>query len=288
MTNPAFSLPPDQAVEALVNEVIDAESEGNDALALTLMRKGVAEYPGFGAKLAATRAAIKSLGQPVPGRDQRTEVLVEVDYVRPFLSPRVRKQISASRVAVAAGVVLTASLLTILQYMYPQLGAQGSSPAPIGELVDASQADAAASVRSLASTFADLRDSITEPVAVAMSRTRGPARSVQNSLSLGELGAYDIDNDARSSTKLATSLTLSDPIWVRSTPMPTLAPAAQPSVPMRLRLDDGPELLFGDGRNASVRSNNPLAQLTIDGDGVVRFRPDVKSEKAGTQHPTLR
>jgi hypothetical protein len=59
MTNPSFSLPPpDDALEALVNDVIDAEAQGDDARALELIRKGAAEHPGFGARLAATRAAV--------------------------------------------------------------------------------------------------------------------------------------------------------------------------------------------------------------------------------------
>jgi len=291
MTNPAFSLPPDDAVEALVNEVIDAEAAGENALALTLIRKGVAEYPGFGARLASTRAAVKSLRQPVFVPDQRTEVLVEVDYLRPFLSPRVRKQLSASRVAIAAGLVLTASVLTILQYVYPGITPEGNGAAPIGELVDASQADAAASVRSLASSFADLRDSVTEPVSTAMTnRDRGPMRTVSKPLSLGDLGAYDLDLEARSASRLAASLTLTEPAWLREGPsLARVASVNDATVATGLRLDSTPVTLIGDlGSNATVHATEPLIQLSIDADGVVLFGRPPAPKAPGIAVPPLK
>jgi hypothetical protein len=253
----AFSLPPDDAIDALVNEVLDAESEGRNAQSLMLIRKGVTEYPGFGARLAATRAAIKGLRSPVFVPDQRTEVLVEVNTLRPFLSRHERRQISASRLAIAAAVVLAASLMAILQRSYPQLAPQ--QPAPVGTLVDASRADASATVQSLTDAVADLRENIAAPVSTVI----GPPEPLPAyaPLSLGSIAPYELE--PRASLRLPTS---QPPRGRTIAVLP--APAREPL----LMLDEGPIMLLSThNTHAPVRTSPWPELLHIDEDGVVIF-----------------
>jgi hypothetical protein len=294
MTSPSFSLPPsDEALETLVNEVIDAECQGEDARALELMRRGVAEHPGFGARLAATRAAIRSLRSPVFVPDQRAEVLAEADFVRPFLSPRIRKQISASRVALAAGVVLTASLLTTLQYLYPEVTPAGGQPAAVGTVVEASRADAAASVRSLASVVQQLREGMQAPVVSVLGS--GGSCPATGPLSLGYGGAYDADLTL-GSLRQTDANRWDAPKWPRRSrealPFdPTLASRAPASLGHVNRfplIEDRPLRLLGEDStiSASVRPVDLWDQLEVDSDGVVTFEPPQGTKELPPTSPT--
>jgi|GEM_PF-2299692 len=291
MTNPSFSLPPsDDALETLVNEVIDAECEGNDALALSLMRRGVAEFPGFGARLAATRAAVKSLRSPVFVPDQRAAVLSEADFVRPFLSPRIRQQISASRVALAAGIVLTASLLTTLQYMYPAATTPGATqPAAVSSVVQASRADAAASVRSLASVVQDLREGMQAPVESVLRVGPNSSRLAGTPLSLGYGGSYDADlsvsalrND--SPRREATAWAPRRSREALPVDVPTVAYRGSDRFPL---IGDKPLRLLGEtgAPSASVRTVDLWDQLHVDADGVVTFEPSPVKKNSGPIKP---
>ncbi|HYE60449.1 MAG TPA: hypothetical protein VD997_00510 [Phycisphaerales bacterium] len=295
MTSPSFSLPPpDDTLESLVNEVIDAEAEGDDARALELIRKGAAQHPGFGARLAATRAAVKSLRQPVFVPDQRVEVLTEVDYLRPFLSPRVRKQISATRVAIAAGIVMTASLLMTLQYMYPQVTPQGAQPGAVSGVVEASRADAVASVRSLASMVDEIKGQITAPVGNVIGRPRGVVYDPSEPLRLGKSSAYEADLSVKLPHKLE------QPGWILADSQTRIAAAEKTGFMERLmaqqaadkanrarvtiiggsdRASGAPLLLYEQPRRStSVRSRPLLEQLEVNADGIVLFGPDAAKQ----------
>jgi hypothetical protein len=255
--HPAFSLPPDDAMESLVNEVIDAESSGREALALTLIRRGVAEFPGFGARLASMRAALKGLRSPVFVPDQRTEVLTEVHTLRPFLTRRERRRVSASRLAIAAGVVLTATVLTVLQGTYPGLAPE--QPAPVGTLVDASRADASASVQSLAGVVAEFKQGLAGPVSTVLNPGEA-ARTPDAPLSLGSIAPYDFD-----------SLRLAPAVQVPRGPAIAAVPASTPEAAPLRRLNDLPLMLLDEtGATASVRTL-PWPELYVDADGVVLF-----------------
>ncbi len=268
--HPAFSLPPDDALESLVNEVIDAESAGREALALTLIRRGVAEFPGFGARLASTRAALKGLRSPVFVPDQRAEVLVEVHTLRPFLSKVERRRVSASRLAIAAGVVLTATVLTLFQGSYPGLSPE--QPAPVGTLVDASRADASASVQSLAGAVAEFKQGLAGPVSTVLNPGEG-ARTPDAPLSLGSIAPYDFDPREPSALRLGPAL-----VPPRG-PAIAAVPASTPEAPLR-RLDDRPLMLLDPAEaTASVRTL-PWPELYIDADGVVLFTHPLPPRKA--------
>src|SRR5882724_11291604 len=107
--------------DAVINECLDLESEGRDSDARTLAAMAVAHDPEFDQKLLKMRAAVGQLRGLPPAPNVVPQVLAEVDYLRPFLSPRRRRQLSATRVAVAAGIVMTLSLMALLQRMYPEV-----------------------------------------------------------------------------------------------------------------------------------------------------------------------
>jgi hypothetical protein len=247
-------------MDEIINECLDLEAEGRDLEALALIRRGVAEHPGFGSRLAATRGAVAKLRQPVFVPESREKVLDEVDYLRPFLSPKRRRQLSASRVAVAAGVVMTLSVMGILQRYYPEATSLSTDPAPVGEVVSAARADASASVRSIVSAVDELRAEVAKPVTGIMG---GPMRRPHftDPLAFGDVSGYDSPSKWR--TELAgvggpSGAPLMIPLATRSEPLLASGPAVLP-------FGSGPLLLGRSPLSASVRVQDD-SMLAKDGE----------------------
>ncbi len=250
MKHPAFSLPPmEDSVDRLVNEVMDAEAEGRPAAALELVRTATRSHPGFGARLAATRAAVRSMRHSIPASpDHRSHVHMGVDVLRPYVSPRHRRQISMSRAVIAAGVVFTGSLVAVVHWAWPQ--ARDSHGArPIAGVVDAIGSDTA----TITSKLKDMTPVNPMP------------------LPLGASDMYDNDQAVR-----AAYLARTAPAPVGSSTGRAAAqrvasggPTISDPLPPFLLLSPAPG-------NASIRPGDPLAGLyRIDADGVIHFLPQV-------------
>lgn len=246
MKNPAFSLPPvEDSVDRLVNEVIDAEAEGNLAAALEIMRVG-RTHPGFGARLAATRAAVRTIKHSAPASpDHRPHVHVEVDIIRPYISPRHRRHATATRIVLAAGVVCAGALLAVLQWAVPP-----SRPGPVSGVVDAISSDTAA---------------LTNAYKVASPPAAAP-------LPLGDTSSYDNDHAVIASYRAKEAAA---PIGPGAAP----APAALASSRVSSGLPGQPHpvpftLLDAQRGNAAVVPADPLAGIYhIDADGVIHLVP---------------
>jgi len=178
-------------VDAAINECLDLEAAGRPDELRDLLAKARAEDSAFDAKLLQTRAAVGPLRRPPLAPDVSREVLTEVDYLRPFLSPRRRRQVSSTRVAVAAAAVITLSFMGLMQRLTPHPVA----PQPtVDGMAMTSGADPANTVGSIASAINDLRTPPAKPAAVGRpQRWDGPIWSGQTSttLAMGDLAMGD-------------------------------------------------------------------------------------------------
>lgn len=274
--HPAFSLPEiEDSVDALVNEVIDAEGEGRSAEALAAIRRG-RRHPGFGVRLAAMRATMRTVAPseaPLCDREderaQRHDVLAEVNMYRPFLSRRLRRQVSASRLAVAAAFVVTSSLVMLAQWAYP---ARSSGFKPASHAAASAKADLAAVPHSLSSMMNELAAVVPppSPAAAPLPLYPGGCRAHETSPCMADAGGIPSPSEF-ASTMGACGPTRSV-VAKRSTgPVAAPAPDTLPPVPLLLQ--------GGHTGNASVLSSQPLAGLfRVDADGVIHFAPDVPSD----------
>ena len=281
MTDPAFSLQPDDRLESLVNEVIDLESQGDHAGALDLIRKGTADCPGFGARLAATRAAVKRLRQPVFVPDHQAQVLNEVDDVRPFISPSARRQVSAYRVAIAASLVLTLSVLALLEWRYPNAMTGASTQRPIGVVVEASKADAKASLNSLASAVDLLRDGVSGPVSSILPPPEAAIAYGPRRLAFGDTSRYELGPAGRGvvAGPVLSHALLGQPRLFAHDRRPGYPAGSASGLSVGgglLLFEHHPlTLLSPPDFNASIRPINPFfdEELRLDDDGVVNVLP---------------
>ncbi len=235
MIEPTNKLPDGFDIEAAINECLDLEAAGRPDELRVLMLKARAIDPEFDAKLLKTRAAVGQLRGMPEAPNVAPQVLTEVNYLRPFLSPRRRRQVSATRVAVAAAAVLTLTFMGVMHRMYPQATSSRSEPTPVTGVVEASRADATTSVRSLVSAVDELRHGVSKPVTASSGR-HGRSRiwpGNESALAISDTSRYDSDMlsdvaDARASRhtdglleqprRTDTALVLADVAW----PGPTL------------------------------------------------------------------
>lgn len=174
-------------VDALVNRVLDLESEGELHEARRAAKAGTKASPDFTSALASTRRAIGELGEMPVGRDLTDTILDGVEAERPFLARRSRRRVSGLRLAGACGALVALTGYVVVQRLAPP--PPPSTEAPVSELVTASRADMDATQAGLAGAFRSLGDGLLGPVS-ALSQGRG---ADVPSLALGSSAAYDVN-----------------------------------------------------------------------------------------------
>jgi hypothetical protein len=254
--NPAFDS------DLAINECMDLESAGRPDELRELIRKSVAQDPEFENKLLKARAVVGQLRGMPQTPNMAPEILAEVDYLRPFLSPRKRRQVSATRVAVAAAAVITLSFMAIMQRMYPKETSLTHQPTPVDGVMRASGADAADSVRSIASAVGEMRTSVAKPAPVGRPhRWNGPIWSGPDTLVMGDVSRYD------SGTNWSRELTLTpghSGSLLGAQPMDTELQLAQTGwleAPPKLMLVTGTGLLEQRSSNSLIPGVDPSESL---------------------------
>jgi hypothetical protein len=188
--------------DAAINECLDLEAAGRPDELREAVLKGIAKDAEFEDKLQKARAVLGSLHEFPDAPNQAQAILTEVDYLRPFMAPRRRRPMSATRVAIAAAAVITLSFTAILQRMYPQAGPHAPSTGPSDGTVGASGSATGESLRSIASAIEDLREGAPRPAPVGRPhRWTGPLWT-ESGLGLGDTSRYD------SGTNWSTALSL--------------------------------------------------------------------------------
>lgn len=232
-------------IDRLVNAVLDAESQGDLRRAKQLRATG-ATMPEFAAAIQAAREAASSMAVLPESPDFGPSVLLELERRGVVRSRRRKKQVSAGRIALAAGALGAFAVAMIVQRVSPSPLPQG---APVSELVTTAEADFAASVESLGGAILTLRESLLEPVGTLVAS--GAASRPSIGLELGNTDAYEVRSsrgDARPPTRLAM-------ISVPGAPdrsLPTVTPT-----PSHRLAEAGPSLLVPTPMVLAARATTP-------------------------------
>lgn len=202
----------DRCADALINRILDAESEGELHAARELTAHGEAIFPGFAARMERTRDALGRLAVLPETPDFTRAILAKValspanphhstsdeSHSRDddeLLAPagetqlwqrhlgRSERTFSATRLAMAAGVAGAVAFAMVLNRYAPVRPAPGVGP--VEEVVAASRADLADTTRSLAGAIFSLGDDLLAP----LPPTRTPPRP--KSLRLGDASKYE-------------------------------------------------------------------------------------------------
>lgn len=178
--------PPDArlaAAERAANEVLDARAAGASLAAREMLRNAAAKDPLVLEVMRELEETLHLVREPMRGTDVSREVLDRVHSTRPFLAKRARRKVSAARLVLACSLLAGLSTIVVLQRLEP-----GASTGPVTAALDASRDDAVHSLRSLASAFDRLADSVEHATA---SSAPSPAPPVRRSLALGDTTRYE-------------------------------------------------------------------------------------------------
>ncbi|MFA6044109.1 MAG: hypothetical protein WC718_03920 [Phycisphaerales bacterium] len=204
----------DRRMDALINRILDAESDGELHVARGLQAHGAEIFPGFAARIEATRDALGRLTvlpetpdfarailakvalSPANVHHSTSDESHEIDDAllapigetddQPWEVPsfgRRERTFSATRLAMAAGVVGAIAFAVMLNRFAPVPAAPVVGP--VGEVVAASRADLADTSRSLAGAIFSLGDDLMTPLPAAFVPPR------PRSLTLGDASKYE-------------------------------------------------------------------------------------------------
>lgn len=176
------------AMDRLVNRVLDAEADGALHHARDLAAKANAADPSFDAALRRTREAVGELTLLPSSPDVSARVLARVDLARPFTPRRVRRRVTAGRLAMATGALATFAAAMFIERAAAPV-AQPPAAAPVSGLVTQAQADFACSIRSLADAADELREGVFAPVGTLIAARHAGAKG--EALTLGNADIYD-------------------------------------------------------------------------------------------------
>lgn len=204
----------DRRADALINLILDAESEGQLHVARGMQAHGEQQFPGFAARMQRTREALSRLTVLPECPDFTRAILTKVDEARvdalgafsadhdafgagadasnafdDWCLSRAKRHdsaFSATRLAMAAGVLGAIAFAVVLNRVAPV--ASPAAVAPVGEVVAASRADLADTSRSLAGAIFALGDGLVRPLPVTLPKH---AAAAPGSLTLGDAGKYE-------------------------------------------------------------------------------------------------
>lgn len=176
--------------ERIVNEVLDARAAGAEISALETLHDAARRDPSVLSLLRDVEESLHALRRTPRAADLSRPILARVARRRPFLARRARRRISATRIALACGALATLALVALVQRFAPDAPLFPQEPRPVSSLVEASRADAAESVRQIASAVGSLGSGVVSPVGEVSARAAGHPRRPAP-LSLGNTTAYD-------------------------------------------------------------------------------------------------
>lgn len=183
----------ERPVDRMVHEVLDAEARGDQAAARAWFRAAVAVDPAAAQRLRELRRVLTQARKAPPAPDLSAAILASVDAQQPFVTGRRRRQISATRIAVAASFVVTGALIGLVHW-------SGGSASGSGNAAPAPMATGSGSAGESAMRVAQA----TEPPGAASSTVRPAPRLSANGtvqplaaaparppLTLGDISRYD-------------------------------------------------------------------------------------------------
>lgn len=139
-----------ETVEAFFDRELDAE--GQRRLFAALDRDESARR-----RFAENETVIEDLRRPVRSPDLSGAILEEVRARRGWLAPKLQRFVTAGRLAAAACLLATAGALFTAKRLAPENPVFNPDPAPVSNVVESSQAEAAEGVQRVLGAFDRLR-----------------------------------------------------------------------------------------------------------------------------------
>lgn len=235
------------AAERVANGILDARAAGATLTAREMLRNAVAKDPMVLEVMHELEEAVHLVRSPVSGPDMSKAVLDRVHETKPFLTRRTRRKISAARMVLACSVLAGLSAIAILQRLEP-----GTPTGPVTAAIDASRNDAVHSLRSLASAFDRLADSVEHASAAV-----DPVMPVRRPLMMGDTTRYEGSLIAEAHVREFPGVRPFGPGPGLFAEMAS-APAIMPGIAQPAALIGPPALLLGRGPLANVRPAPPL------------------------------
>lgn len=148
---------PDELIDALLDGELDAKAQMRLYQSLNRDLKKCED-------LVRTRRLITMLRAQPEAPDLTDAVMARVAARRPFLSGRVRRLVTAGRLACAASLLLGLLGVAVAHRAWPDAMRLAPVAQPVGDVLRAGQAEASAGVQSLASAVGQVRQRVNEPV----------------------------------------------------------------------------------------------------------------------------
>jgi hypothetical protein len=149
---------PDELVDAFFDRELD---EGSREKFFTMLRGDLDQC----AKVARTQRMISSLREPIEAPDLTASIMGSIARRRAFLPPRLRRIVTASRFAVAAGLLLGILTIAVIHRMAPETVTLTELPRPVSRVVSSSAQEATAGVQQLQGAMDAMKARISEPAA---------------------------------------------------------------------------------------------------------------------------
>lgn len=153
---------PESLIDAAMDGELDPQIQGEIGHAL--------QYdPERRQQFHDTRDAINALRLPVEMPDLSDQVLARASKHRHFIPAKLRNQIRAGRVGMAALLLVGLLGVASLQRMYPRLTTISSQQTPVHDIQSAVEKDSAQIAKTLSDEFETIRDNVA-PVAGLFNR----------------------------------------------------------------------------------------------------------------------
>lgn len=153
--------------------IVQAYFDRDPALPHEALREAIRRSPRVAEEIGRTQRIVNALRSPVGAPDLSRPILDAVDRERSFVPPRMRRRVSAVRVAIAASIIGGTGLIALLHSV--------SRPHPVIVAPDP------VAVRDIAPPVLE-RSTLNEP----QRPSRAVAGRVRATLTLGDTSAYDL------------------------------------------------------------------------------------------------
>lgn len=155
----------DDAPGRIPESLIDAAMDGELDPAIQKEIGNALQYdPARRQEFHDTRDAINALRMPIESPDLSDQVLERAHRHRRFIPRKLRQQVRAGRVGMAALLLVTLLGVATLQRMYPRLTTIASQPTPVANIESAIETDGRQLAQTVTGDIQSLRDCMPDPV----------------------------------------------------------------------------------------------------------------------------
>ncbi len=156
---------PRMNADALINRILDAESEGEVLEVRELVCSGEQHDAAFRSRLDATRTAVGELSLLPQAPDLTARILARVEASdRPFVVRPQRARARRGRLMAACGALAILTLVAGVQRLWPDAFSWSKPSRPVTDLVAAARSDVSVTLDSIQGAFAQVGTDLSSPV----------------------------------------------------------------------------------------------------------------------------